>query len=80
MPGPVSDSYDPEFGTSANKEDVYEALKATIKILDQALENSPRREITLVARGPRGRMKDLRLWERDLRMLRWSAHRTLEEL
>ncbi len=35
MPGPVSDSYDPEWGTSSNAEDIREAL---IKVYDRISE------------------------------------------
>ena len=70
MPGPVSDSYDPVFGTSANATEVRDALRAVLKTIESGL--GARQYILDVARGPAGTIRTLRLTERERRLIRYA--------
>lgn len=78
MPGPVSDSYDPEFGTAANAHEVREALEAVVKQIDAYLGS--REYILDVVRREKSPLSRLPLSERDLRLLRFAADRAMETL
>lgn len=55
MPGPVSDSYDPEFGTGSNANDVRYAIGQVVKKIEvQALMNKPVKNIVEVVHGGTG--------------------------
>ena len=41
MPGPVSDSYDPEWGTGSNASDIAEAIQRVYNKLSEILNNEP---------------------------------------
>ena len=79
MPGPVSDSYDPEFGTSANAQDVRDAMygvtERILVHLGPELKN-----IVGVAQGPAGEWHTLKLSERELRIIRFGLNRALESI
>ena len=82
MPGPVSDSYDPEFSTGANAGDVREAIKVvrdtiTSKVFngDDALKN-----IVQVVHGKGGRLHAGPLSEKDWRIIRFCLNRALESI
>ena len=79
MPGPTSDSYDPEFGTSSNAQDVEDGIQAAIDkigtILGPDLKN-----IVDVAQNMKGPGILGALTERDLRCLRFAAIRSLESV
>lgn len=81
MPGPVSDSYDPEFGTSQNAQDVRDALigvRDSIRnligselkyIVDIAQSVDDKNEIALAY-----------FTERELRLIRFAINRALEDI
>ena len=79
MPGPVSDSYDGEFSTASNKQDVYDAIEAVRdrigKPLGPALKN-----IVSVVHGPKGELHQFRFTEQELRVLRFGLNRALESI
>ena len=54
MPGPVSDSYDPEFGTSSNAEDVKEAIRFVVNKIGRYL-GPELKNIVGVAQGKAGK-------------------------
>ena len=79
MPGPVSDSYDPEFGTSSNAQDVAdEVMKVRDKVaatLGDELKN-----IVSVVHGKAGNLHAITFSEKERRVLRFCLNRTLEDL
>ncbi|APU89016.1 hypothetical protein Rctr197k_233 [Virus Rctr197k] len=81
MPGPVSDSYDPEFGTSANAEEVADAIKAVRDRISEAIGTEELKYILDVVRGKNGKDKTLVIRnERELRILRFALNRALESI
>jgi hypothetical protein len=79
MPGPISDSYDPEFGTGDNAAAVREAVQKTRKKFDKAL-GPALHNIVEVANGPAGRVFSLKLSKRELRIIRFCLNRSLESI
>ena len=79
MPGPVSDSYDPEFSTAANAGAVAEALRS---VIDRATEvlGEDRQNIVRVARGGPGMIFPVTLTEREWRLIRFGLERALESM
>jgi len=81
MPGPVSDSYDPEFSTGANRDQVRDELKAAYDRLTKLLGGRPPMFILdvlrLTSKRPRPRYP---FSERELRLLRFALERALESL
>jgi hypothetical protein len=71
MPGPVSDSYDPEYGTSADRHDVIEAIRG-VEARITALLGAERKNIVGVVHGKAGRLRGLTLSEKELRILRYA--------
>ncbi len=80
MPGPVSDSYDPEFGTGANAEAVREAVREVRQRVTDAIGSDLLQNIVEVARGAPGPSFAVRLSERELRILRFCLNRALEDV
>lgn len=80
MPGPVSDSYDPEFGTGENADEVRMAVEGVREIISEAIGDPTLRDIVQVAAGPPGAAHDLRFSERQLRVMRFALNRALESL
>ena len=79
MPGPVSDSYDPEFGTGSNAADVREGIEEVIRratlVLGPGLKN-----IVQVVQGEPGMMLGRPLTEREWRIVRFALNRALESI
>lgn len=81
MPGPVSDSYDPEFSTGANVQEVAEAILALRDRATEAIGSEELKNILEVIRGKNGEAKTLLVRnERELRILRFALNRALETL
>lgn len=80
MPGPVSDSYDPEFGTAANAADVASAINDVCSKLTKAIGSEELKFIVDVVHGRGGHRHQLVFTERELRILRFSIGRALETL
>lgn len=78
MPGPVSDSYDPIYGTSSNCALVYESIQEVIDrittLLGERLAN-----IVEVADGEDGGQYQLLFTERELRLIRYALRVTTEQ-
>ncbi len=79
MPGPVSDSYDPEFGTGANAH--YVANRVRVVIAEINGRHGPElKNIVEVVRGPTGTLSPIRFSEREIRIIRFGLIRALESL
>ncbi len=80
MPGPVSDSYDPEFSTGANAGDVREAIQDGIRRLTEVL-GPQLKDIVEVAQysGPEA-THTFELTEREARALRFASLRALDSI
>jgi hypothetical protein len=79
MPGPVSDSYDPVWGTAENESIVRDGISEMDAKLTEMLHNSPPRFILDVIREPNGKAFSVNLTEREMRILRFSCRVALEE-
>lgn len=79
MPGPVSDSYDPEFGTGANAAMVREATETVVSRIGEAI-GPTLLPIVGVASSDDGPLLALHLSEREWRLVRFGLRRALESL
>ena len=79
MPGPVSDSYDPEFGTGANASDVIDAIEDIVGRISKFL-GPELKEIVGVVHGIQGARTKLSFSEQELRIIRFSLNRALETI
>lgn len=79
MPGPVSDSYDPEFSTGENRRDVYLGIEEARDIISQTL-GEELKQIVGVAQGPPGKTVSVNLTERQRRLIRFGLNRALESI
>lgn len=79
MPGPVSDSYDPEFSTGENARNVADGIKEALDIISKTL--GPKlKNVIEVAQGPPGKSVSVRLTERQRRLIRFGLNRALEDI
>lgn len=77
-PGPVSDSYDPEFSTGENAQDVRNAI---IEARDKlAVGLGEAQNILAVVHGKAGPLKAITLSERQRRVIRFALNRALESI
>ena len=81
MPGPVSDSYDPEFGTSAVAGEIDGALEEVYDKLTGILGGRPPMPIIELVRSS-GLNKPISatLCERDWRMIRFALERARDSI
>lgn len=79
MPGPVSDSYDPEFSTDANAADVRDGIKEMVNRISEHL-GPQLKNIVSVVQGPEGKRTKFALSERDMRIIRFVLNRALEDI
>lgn len=81
MPGPVSDSYDPEFSTSTNANDVRTAIQQVVgKLENSSLKGKPVEHILQVIHGKNGSIHAVPLSEREWRIIRFSLNRAIESI
>ena len=80
MPGPVSDSYDPVWGTGSNAAEVREGIREVEAKISKMLK-SPPKYILDVIRGKNGppMAVDVVFSERELRIIRYAMRVALEE-
>lgn len=85
MPGPVSDSFDPEFGTSDNADLVRTAIRGVRDRVCVGLPEERRDIVAIAVEGPapkgggrRNRLVNLSMNER--RVLRFALDRALESI
>ena len=84
-PGPVSDSYDPEFGTGANAHDVAEAIRDVRTFVTSYIGSDARLPIVKLAHNtsrldPINKPQHVGLTERQLRIIRFCLDRVLESI
>jgi hypothetical protein len=79
MPGPVSDSYDPEFGTAANAGEIIEAVTEVRDKITAAL-GTKLHNILDVVRDQRDERVVIRFNERELRIIRFCLDRAKESV
>lgn len=80
MPGPVSDSYDPEFSTRANADDVKEAIGAVRGRITRMIGSNELKNIVGLAQSKDGPRKHCSLSERELRIIRFCLDRSTESI
>jgi hypothetical protein len=80
MPGPISDSYDPEWGTGSVAGEIDDALGQVYHRLTELLEGRPPIYIVDVVRSEPGRSISATLTEREWRLLRFALERARESL
>jgi hypothetical protein len=80
MPGPMSDSYDPEFGTSDNVDAVDRALRDTAQRITDVIGSAGLRDVVALAQGGPGPSFTATLTEREWRLIRFALVRTAEDL
>jgi len=81
MPGPVSDSYDPEWGSSANAEEITNAIQNVYDKLSKILEQQkPLYILDLVRIHGLNKRIDATLTEKEWRILRFTCERAKESI
>ena len=82
MPGPVSDSYDPEWGTSSKAEEIAEAVREQYDGISKILEGAEPVDIRSLVheRDKRSTVFQICLTEWQLRILRFACERAGESL
>lgn len=79
MPGPVSDSYDPEFGTGENAHAVRQGMEGVITQVAARL-GPELCNIVDVANGQHGDYWTLDFSEKELRLIRFGLLRAIESI
>jgi hypothetical protein len=80
MPGPVSDSYDPEFGTGEKAAEIRDALKAVYDLIsDQLGKKQPMYILDLIEADLPNRV-DPDLTEKECRLIRFAIERAIEAI
>lgn len=77
MPGPVSDSFNPEFGTGANRDLVADAIRHQVKKINKIL-GPQLKNIVSVCEGKSGQAITVILTEKELRVIRFALNYTLD--
>lgn len=80
MPGPVSDAFDPEFGTGSNAAAVHDAIVHVRDYLVTARLGAALQPILEVIDGPQGKSYAVVLSVRELRIIRFALNRALESI
>lgn len=79
MPGPVSDSYDPEFGTGANAHDVHAAIQRVVDRVTMVLGTELHNIVEVVQSKP-GHTRRFNFSEQELRVVRFALLRAMESV
>lgn len=79
MPGPVSDSYDPEFGTGENARTVAAALQEVVDMATQLL-GPELKNILEVAMQQSSPVIPRKLSEREWRIIRFGLMRAIDTI
>lgn len=80
MPGPVSDSIDPEWGTSSNAAEIEDALTFMHKKLGDVIGAPPKYIVEVVCTMDPGPAITATLTEQEWRILRFACERARENL
>ena len=78
MPGPVSDSYDPVWGTAEQAAEVKNGIREVVNGISHILNSPPKyiRDVILEADGPQLAVS---FSERELRIIRYAMRVALDE-
>ena len=79
-PGPVSDSYDPEFSTGQNASDVREAMQEVVDAIGARIGGDLRNIVEVVHDVSRGPTYRMHLSENMLRVIRFGLNRAMESI
>lgn len=82
-PGPVSDSYDPEFGSREVAREVEHGIQRTLERINITYERlglGEREDIVQVLRRAPSQRHAISFTERDLRVIRFALYRAIETL
>lgn len=82
MPGPMSDAYDPEFSTRANADRIADAIQDVVDRIDSMLGPQLHDILDVVDGKGEWPMKqfEVRLSERELRIIRFALNRARETI
>jgi len=81
MPGPVSDSYDPEWGTGDNANQIRESIQKVYDKLSSILDQQPPLPILQVVQSNRlNKMIDASFREKEWRILRFACERAKDSI
>lgn len=80
MPGPVSDSYDAEFGTGENASEIRDSLKAVYDVMTGVLSNEPPMYIIDLVRAYLPRKIHPCLTEKQCRLIRFALKRAMDSI
>jgi hypothetical protein len=81
MPGPISDSLDPEWGTGSKADEIDDALEEIYDRLTGLLHGAPPMDVRkLVKAKGMSRLIGAALTEKQWRLLRFSVERARESL
>ena len=80
MPGPVSDSYDPEFGTGANCDEISSALRGVYREVSDILGKQPPMYILDLVRADLRKSIKATLTEKQWRLIRFALERAEESI
>lgn len=80
MPGPVSDSYDPEFSTSENCDKIIRTLRPMYDILSALLHNSKPIYILDLIDEDLPEKSTLTLSEKQWRLIRFALERAIDSI
>jgi hypothetical protein len=80
MPGPVSDAYDPEWGTAANAAEIASRLRTLYAAVSHVLSDRPPVYILDLVRTDLPTLITATFTERDWRLIRFALERAEESL
>ena len=80
MPGPVSDSYDPEFSTSANAQIVRDGIDEVRDQVSKYIGSDELKYIVTVCNDERKVARQCTFSERELRIIRFCLDRAKESI
>lgn len=80
MPGPVSDSYDPEWGTGENKREIEEAVAGMHAKMSKVLKGAKPHYILDLVRMDLPKKIAVTLTEKQWRLLRFACERAGDSL
>ena len=81
MPGPISDSYDSEFGAASNADEIRDALSEVTLLIREYIIIKDLRYILDVVRGSPGTgVREALLDQRQLRLIRFALNRAIESI
>jgi hypothetical protein len=80
MPGPVSDSYDPEFGTRETANEIIDALSDVYDRVSAVLENREPMSIRKLVRADLPTARQAGFSEKEWRLIRFALERAQESI